>query len=69
MTFDWQVLLSAIGIVFVVEGLFPFAMPRIWRRWLAHLSSLPDHKLRVLGVVSLVFGTSIIVLLHLGLLT
>ena len=54
---NWTDLLSAIALVLVIEGLLPFANPRGSRRTMAMLAQLPDEKLRLAGLVSIVAGS------------
>ena len=53
---NWTDLLSAFALLLVIEGLLPFANPRASRRTMAMLAQLPDDKLRVAGLVSVVAG-------------
>ncbi len=53
---DWTDFLSAIALVMVIEGLLPFANPRGSRRAMAMLAQMPDDKLRLTGLLSMVGG-------------
>ena len=53
---NWTDLLSAIALLMVIEGLLPFANPRGSRRTMAMLAQMPDEKLRLAGLVSIVAG-------------
>jgi len=53
---NWTDLLSAIALLMVIEGLLPFANPRGSRRTMAMLAQLPDEKLRLVGLVSIIAG-------------
>lgn len=53
---NWTDLLSAIALVMVIEGLLPFANPRGSRRTMAMLAQMPDEKLRLAGLASIVAG-------------
>jgi uncharacterized protein len=53
---NWTDLLSALALLMVLEGLLPFANPRGSRRTMAMLAQLPDEKLRIAGLVSMVAG-------------
>ena len=53
---NWTDLLSAIALVMVLEGLLPFANPRGSRRTMATLAQMPDEKLRLAGLASIVAG-------------
>ncbi len=48
--------LSALGLVFVIEGLAFAAFPGMTKRALASVLESPDNVLRVVGLVSAVVG-------------
>lgn len=49
-------LLQALCLVAVIEGLFLFAAPGLWRRTMEQLLQRPDGVLRRLGAVVLLAG-------------
>ena len=53
---NWTDLLSAVALVMVIEGLLPFANPRGSRRAMAMLAQLPEDKLRLAGLASIITG-------------
>mgnify|MGYP001029525014 FL=1 len=53
---NWTDLLSAVALVMVIEGLLPFANPRGSRRTMAMLAQMPEDKLRLAGLASIVAG-------------
>ncbi len=53
---NWTDLFAAIALLMVIEGLLPFANPRGSRRTMAMLAQMPDEKLRLAGLVSIVAG-------------
>jgi len=53
---NWTDLLSALALLMVIEGLLPFANPRGSRRTMAMLAQMPEEKLRIAGLVSIVAG-------------
>jgi hypothetical protein len=53
---DWKDFLSAIALVMVIEGLPPFANPRGTKRTMSLLAQLPDDRLRLAGLVSMLAG-------------
>lgn len=63
MSLDWTELLRALGLVMVIEGLLPFAMPSQWRRMLLTIAQMEGRSLRLIGLASMVGG---VVLLHLA---
>lgn len=50
------VILMAIALVFVIEGLVPFAAPNRYRQFVAQIVRLGDNSLRVAGLISILFG-------------
>jgi uncharacterized protein len=53
---NWTDFFSAIALLMVLEGLLPFANPAGSRRTMAAIAQLPDQKLRLAGLVSIVVG-------------
>jgi uncharacterized protein YjeT (DUF2065 family) len=51
-----KVLLMAIGLVFVLEGLMPFLAPHIWRQIMQQMLMQSDKTLRTFGFVSMLIG-------------
>ena len=56
MNVDWNVLARALALVMVIEGLLPFAAPSQWRRALFTVAQMENHKLRLIGLASMVAG-------------
>lgn len=56
MNLDWTELLKALGLVMVIEGLLPFAVPTQWRRMLGSMSQLSSRNVRVIGLLSMACG-------------
>ena len=54
--FNWDDLLAALALVFVIEGMLPFLNPQSLRRMLVTVAQLDDRALRVAGLVSMVCG-------------
>jgi hypothetical protein len=53
---DWELLGSALALVLVIEGLFPFLSPQGWKRAFARLLELHDGQLRFFGLCSMLLG-------------
>ncbi len=51
-----KLLVTLIGLVFVLEGLPYVASPEAMRRWLLQLSEMPPARLRVMGLVAMATG-------------
>jgi uncharacterized protein YjeT (DUF2065 family) len=60
----WNELLAAIALVFVLEGILPFAKPEGWRRMIRTLSVMKDQQLRIMGLGSMLLGLGILYLLR-----
>lgn len=53
---DSHLFWTAVALVLVFEGLFPFLSPGGWRRTFARLLSLRDGQLRFFGLCSIALG-------------
>jgi uncharacterized protein YjeT (DUF2065 family) len=53
---DWDVLWSALALVLVLEGIFPFLSPQGWRQTFLKLLQLRDGQLRFFGLTSILLG-------------
>lgn len=60
----WTLLLSAIGLLFVFEGILPFLSPVTWRRVLQQMFVQSDQTLRIIGLVSMLIGLGLVVIAH-----
>lgn len=47
---------AALCLVLVVEGVFLFALPAVWKRMADRLQSLSERDLRIAGAVMVVIG-------------
>jgi uncharacterized protein len=54
--FDWEDLLAALALVFVIEGMLPFLSPQSLRRMLVSVAQMDDRILRITGLVSMACG-------------
>ncbi|MDH5633724.1 MAG: DUF2065 domain-containing protein [Gammaproteobacteria bacterium] len=52
----WQDLLTALALVLVLEGMYPFINPDGWRRMMLMLAQLTDQQLRFAGLSSMLVG-------------
>ena len=50
----------ALGLVLVIEGLFPFLSPGGWRRAFTQILALRDGQLRFFGLCSILSGVALI---------
>ena len=54
--FNWSDLLTALALVFVIEGMLPFLNPQSMRRMLVTVAQMDDRTLRITGLVSMACG-------------
>lgn len=59
----WLALLTAIGLMLVIEGIMPFLNPRSFRQALAAAAQANDRILRIAGLASMIVG---VILLYLA---
>ena len=52
----WSIFVTAIGLLFVFEGMLPFLSPRIWRGLMQHMTIQSDRALHIMGLVSMLVG-------------
>jgi uncharacterized protein YjeT (DUF2065 family) len=53
----------AFALLLIVEGILPFAAPRVWRDTFRRLVELSDGQLRFVGLASIVLGIVSLVLI------
>lgn len=53
---DWDALWTALALVLVLEGLFPFVSPGAWKRTFSRLLELREGQLRFFGLCSMLLG-------------
>ncbi|MBC5783636.1 DUF2065 domain-containing protein [Ramlibacter sp. USB13] len=63
---DTDVLWTALALMLVLEGLFPFLSPGGWRRTFMKLIELRDGQLRFFGLRSIAIGLVTLWVLSLG---
>ncbi len=57
-------LLSALGLVLVIEGIIPFIAPNKWRETVIMLAQQKNRFLRRLGFILMLMGLIIVILVH-----
>ncbi|MEE4380030.1 MAG: DUF2065 domain-containing protein [Candidatus Competibacteraceae bacterium] len=60
----WGDLLAALGLLFVLEGIFPFLNPNGVRQTLLQITKANDRILRLAGLGSMVFGLIVLYLVR-----
>ena len=51
-----KLLLGALALMFVLEGLLPFLSPKSWREMFERATRLSDGQVRFLGLASILIG-------------
>lgn len=54
------VMISAIAMVFILEGVLPFLFPNMWRKMMAQATELNESHLRLIGLTSMIIGLVIL---------
>ncbi|MCP4301175.1 MAG: DUF2065 domain-containing protein [Gammaproteobacteria bacterium] len=52
----WTEILTAVALVFVLEGILPFISPAKYRQMVAEITRLSDSTIRNIGLVVMVAG-------------
>jgi uncharacterized protein YjeT (DUF2065 family) len=55
-------LLTALGLLLVLEGLMPLLIPQAWRDTFRRIMALKDGQLRFMGLMSVLLGLVLILL-------
>jgi len=55
-------LLTALGLLLVLEGLMPLLLPQAWRDTFRRIMALKDGQLRFMGLMSVLLGLMLILL-------
>ena len=56
----WDVLLAAVALMLVAEGLLPFFSPTAWRSVFERALRLDDGQIRFLGMASMLIGLGLL---------
>ena len=56
----WNLLLGALALMLVIEGLLPFLSPTAWRRVFERATRLSDGQIRFLGLSSMIAGLAML---------
>jgi uncharacterized protein YjeT (DUF2065 family) len=55
-----QLLLTAVALMLVFEGILPFLAPGIWRETFRRLTEMSDGQIRFIGLTSMLVGLLIL---------
>ena len=59
-----DLLLGALALMLVFEGLMPFLSPGLWRRVFERATQLSDGQIRFFGLSSMIVGLLLLALWH-----
>jgi len=59
-----EILVAAIAVMLVIEGILPFTSPRIWREVFRKVTEMSDGQIRFAGLTSMMIGLVILFLTH-----
>jgi uncharacterized protein YjeT (DUF2065 family) len=51
-----EVILPALALMLVIEGILPFSSPRVWRETFKRLIEMSDGQIRFAGLMSMTIG-------------
>ena len=51
-----QLLLTAVALMLVFEGILPFLAPGLWRETFRRLTEMSDGQIRFIGLTSMLIG-------------
>lgn len=60
----WQELGVALCLVLILEGIMPFLQPAGWRKAVTFFTKFDDGSMRMLGLISMVAGTTMLYIIH-----
>lgn len=52
-------LLLAFALMLVIEGVLPFAAPRVWRETFRRVTAMNDGQIRFIGLTSMLIGVGV----------
>ncbi len=58
----WNILLAALALMLVIEGLLPFLSPKAWRSVFERATRMTDGQIRFLGLTSMIAGLAMLLL-------
>ena len=60
----WDDLLSALALVLVIEGLFPFLSPASFRKKMLAMLEMGDSQIRIASLASMIIGLVLLYLIR-----
>jgi len=59
-----EIVVAAIALMLVIEGILPFTAPRVWRDVFRKLTDMTDGQIRFAGLSPMMVGLVILLLAH-----
>ena len=59
-----DMLLGALALMLVIEGLLPFFSPKLWRDMFERATRLSDGQIRLIGLTSMLIGVLLLAVWH-----
>ena len=56
----WSVIIAAIGLMLIIEGIFPFVHPDGWRKVFLMAIQMSNNEIRFIGLTSMLLGLVIL---------
>jgi len=60
---SYQLLLTAVALMLVCEGILPFLAPGLWREAFRRLTEMSDGQIRFLGLTAMLVGLLVLYLI------
>lgn len=60
----WTELLSAVALVFVIEGIMPFLNPDGFKKMFAMVIQMESRHLRIMGLSSMILGVVLLTIIR-----
>ena len=60
----FHIIIAAIGLMLVFEGILPFLSPSLWRRMIVAMSTHSNTTLRIVGLICMLLGVSLLLTAH-----
>lgn len=60
----WDDFFSALALLLILEGIFPFVSPELWRAYLQQMLEMDDKTLRGVGGGCMIMGVFILYLVR-----
>ena len=57
-----NILLMAVALMLIIEGILPFLLPGLWRDTFRRLTEMSDGQIRFIGVTSMLAGVLLLYL-------